>query len=340
MYMTPRQEQILAAIVDAYIAMGEPVGSKTLSEAGIAYSSATIRNEMSELSELGFLEQPHTSAGRIPSGSGLRFYVDRLMEREPVSPQTKAVIDSMLEDVGESPVEILKSISEVLAQLTQFVALSTNAPDRDATIKRIEIIPTGRRSALVVLMTNTGTVKNKMCRTDVELHDDLVNVLTRIINERMSNLPLNSITPAFVQSLAVSLGEFAFVMSGILLTVLETVRETIRSQLHVDGQMNLLLCPAYENYQVRELARFLSQPQGLEELLGGGEKTRVIIGKESRLKELEGSSVVVARYSVKGREAGTLGIIGPTRMNYAKIVSSVEYFANKIGKMMEEALDE
>lgn len=340
MYMTPRQEQILSAIVDAYIAMGEPVGSKTLSEAGIEYSSATIRNEMSELSELGFLEQPHTSAGRVPSGSGLRFYVDRLMNREPVSPHMRAVIDSMLEDVGDSPVEILKSISEVLAQLTQFVALSANAPDRDATVKRIEIIPTGRRSALVVLMTNTGTVKNKMCRTDVELHDDLVAVLTRIINERMSNLPLNSITPAFVQSLAVSLGEFAFVMSGILFTVLEAVRETIQSQLHVDGQMNLLLCSAYENYQIRELAQFLSKPEGLSELLSGGGKTRVIIGKESRLKELEGSSIVAAQYKINGKEAGTLGIIGPTRMNYAKIISSVEYFANRIGKMMEEALDE
>ena len=337
MDITDRQKNILCAIVDAFIEIGEPVGSKALTEQGFSYSSATIRSEMSELSEMGFLTQPHTSAGRIPSQRGLRYYVDNIMHKRSLSRDEMNTIDSLLADAVKDPIGILNDVSLVLAELTKLVALSTSMAAEDAVIRRVEIIPTGKRTVLIVLMTNSGIVKNKQVKTDVDTGGEFVSILTKVLNDRLSNLPVSNITLEFIKSFAVSLGEFAFVISAILLAILEAAKEAGQPEIALEGQTNLLFRPEFEQDEIREIISFLNHKEDINKIVSRYEfGSRVLIGRELEQKELEHSALITARYQIDGKTAGTIGVIGPQRMDYAKMISSIEYFASSISRMLTE----
>ncbi len=336
-----RKLKILKAVVETYVATGEPVGSKALCEAlDFPVSSATIRNEMAELAEMGLLEQPHTSAGRVPSHLGYRLYINRLMQPKPVPEEEQRYIDSILTAAADDPERLLEEASQMLARLTKMAAVSTSPTDEDATVRNIEFVQTGRRSGMVMLMTSFGMIKTRAFRCDYDLTPDILRVFYRLVNQKLRGLPLASITPAYIQSMAVTLGDMAMLLPAVLMAVLEAAKDALAADVRLEGETNLLFFPESELMSTRRVIEFLNHRKELAQLLlHQGGSVRVLIGRENERPELMDSSVVVARYSLAGNEAGAIGVIGPTRMDYARMITSLEYLARSVGTLLSEILD-
>ncbi|MDC0700753.1 heat-inducible transcriptional repressor HrcA, partial [Blautia wexlerae] len=304
-----------------------------------AVSSATVRNEMSDLAEMGLLEQPHTSAGRVPSQKGYRVYIDSLMKRKPVTREEKRYLDSLLLSSAYDPEKLLDGVSRALAATTRFAAISTTPSGRSADIRAVQFVQTSRRTAMVILMTSAGTMKTRVFHCDFDLSQEILRVFFRVFNEKLAGLPVSAVTPAFMQTLAASMGEMAILMSSAFMAVLDVARDSMQAEIRMEGQTNLLFYPDLA-LTARRVMDFLAREDDLNRLLEQRTKTvKVLIGDEIQRPELKDSSVVISRYAIGGRDAGALAIIGPMRMNYAKVIAHMEYLSDSVGKMLTELMD-
>ena len=341
MDLSARQSRILKAVVEAFVETGEPASSKSICELlNNEASSATMRNEMALLVELGFLEQPHTSAGRVPTHKGYRYYIDRLMGRPTLSREERYDIDNLLQSILRSPEHIMEGASALLALLTKLAALTAMEATQDDRIKNIELILTARRAALVVLMTRGGIYKSRICRTDADLIPELLHILTKLINEKFAGLPLHKITPALIQTVAAGLGELALPLSPVLMAVYEIVREIQMGEVHFEGQLNLLGHPEYEHTTLRELSALFSKRGVVDQWMQGQRKTRTVLGRESGYQSLADSGIIIKRYSAGGTNTGIIAVIGPVRMDYRRLIPSIEYFTQSLEHMMIETFEE
>lgn len=345
MELSERQKKLLAAIVERYIATGEPVGSKTLVDAlGMSVSPATVRNEMAALTAKGLLEQPHTSAGRIPSGAGYRYYVDHLMKQYDLSPVEKRILDAKLRTASGDSRQVLETASSLLAELTHCAAVSTTPSDASAVVRRVELVPIGARTAMVVVLTSSGLIKSRVCRTDSEITVDMAETFYNLVNENFLGKPTAAVTVAKIQTLAVSLGEKALLMTPLLVTLAQLAATTERTQMLLEGQSNLL---GYREYAQNafELMDFLRHAEPLDRVFSetphapNGEPS-VVIGRENPYRELQNSSMIFGKYAIAGHESGTLGLIGPTRMDYARLIPSLQYLTEIVGKVLSDNVEE
>ena len=341
MELGARKLKILQAVIEAYIQTGEPVGSKALCELlDVSVSSATIRNEMASLSELGLLEQPHTSAGRIPTQFGYRLYINELMKPKPLSDEEMRYIDGYLSEYADDPDLLLEKAAEMLAEMTKYAAISTTPTNRDATIQRIQLVQTGPHTAMLVLTTSTGAVKSKLFRTNYLLNSDILRMFSNVLNEKMGSVHLLNVTPDFIKSTAFSIGELSLMMAPVFVALGQACREVLKTNVLLEGRTTLLYLPEYEVDSVKRLLHFLEQRGELAKLVGAQkEKLGVLIGGESNQPEMIDTSVVLVRYSMGRQTRGTLGVIGPTRMDYPKIVSNLQYLAQSVGGMLSEIMD-
>lgn len=339
--LSERKKQILAAVVEQYIKTGEPVGSKgLLSSTGMAVSSATVRNEMSELAAMGYLEQPHTSAGRIPSQKGYRYYVDHLMKPREIDELNRRIIDAGISSAAGDPERLVTRAGEVLADLTKCASVST-APGGDAMIiRRIELVPVGTHSAMLVLLTSNGILKSRLCRLDCELTAKICEEFYNIVQSCIIGKPAADISVASMQTVAASVDGDAFTMLPLMAAVCELARSTASSRIMLGGGSNLFSYKDYGSNAV-ELLEFLSKSEPLSALFDGARNSLDIkIGRENLYRQLENSSVIIAKYTVGGDESGTLGIVGPTRMDYENIIPSVKYLTDLVGRLITQAIEE
>ena len=340
MELSDRKQKVLAAIIDAYVKTGEPVGSKALA-ADLGVSSATIRNEMADLVEGGLLEQPHTSAGRIPSQKGYRIYIDRLMDRKPITEQEQRYLDGLLFSSAYDQQKLLEGVSQTLAALTRFAAVSTAPSGRQADIRALQFVQTSRRTAMLILLTSAGTMKNQVFRCEFDLSPDILRVLFRVLNEKLVGVPVASVTPAFIQTLAATLGELTVLMSSPLVALLEAAQGAVEPEVRLNGQMNLLFHQEFERGNARRVMDFLERPQDVAQLLLQPQKdVRVLIGEETHHPELRDSSVIVAHYAIDGEQAGAIGLIGPVRMDYPSLIAKLEYLSHTVGRLLTELRQE
>ncbi len=335
-----RKKKILKAIIRAYAMTGEPVGSKTLSEyLDISLSPATIRNEMVGLDELGLLEQPHTSAGRVPTQLAYRYYIDQLMTKTMIDPEVRRYIDSILPDISDDPERLLKEAPNLLAQITRYAAAATTPGSDQATIKSIQVMPTGRRTALIILVTSGGVLGNKLFRCDFDLTPELLRVISRLLSERVSGVPIASVSPAFVQTLAASLPDVALIVSPVLIAVYEAAREVREAEINLGGQVNLLSFPEFGGENAKLLFEFLEKRAELARLISKQQEgIHVLMGQEFGRPELKDMSIVTAHYALGGQNRGAIAVIGPNRMDYPNIVANLGYLASALGKLLSELL--
>lgn len=342
MQLSERKEKILAAIVERYIATGEPIGSKTLLEfSSMPVSSATIRNEMAELSRLGFLDQPHTSAGRIPSQLGYRYYVDKLMSRYELPLNEKRLIEARLSDAGGEPQQILEQAGQVLAELTNCAVVSTTPSDDNAVIRRVELVPLGMHTAMMVMLSSSGILKSRVCRTDSELNIELIETFYNIVSKHFIGKSASEISIALVQTLTLSLGNKSLAISPLIVALLDLAQLTEQTQLLLEGQSNLLNYSDYSN--AYELMEFLRRGEPLTALFSGHKTesgANVLIGKENLYRELQDSSLIYSYYSVGGKDSGALGLIGPTRIDYARLIPSLKYLTEIVGNIMSDTMED
>lgn len=332
MELTPRKESILSSVVAGYVKSGEPVGSKAVAEE-VGVSSATVRNEMADLIELGLLEQPHTSAGRVPSQKGYREYVDRLMEVPPVKEEERRVFDSMLLSGSYEPEQLLGRAARLLAGATRCAAVATTPSGDTAQVRAVQFVQTSRRTAMLILMSSAGTMKTRVFHCDFDLTNDILRVFFRVFNGKLAGKNVSDITPAFLQGVGVSLGEMYVLMGAPLRALLEVARDTMGTEVLLAGQMNLLFYPELEHGGARRVMDFLERREDVAILLRQKPgQVSFLIGREMGRPELDRSALGVARYQVDGHDAGALAVLGPVRMDYPRVASVLQYMAGQVGQ--------
>lgn len=339
--ITQRKQKILATIIEHYIATGEPVGSKAIcADMNNTVSSATIRNDMADLVELGLLEQPHTSAGRIPSQAGYRYYVDNLMTAYELGIDEQERIKIWLQSFSGEPDKLLEKAGSILAELTNCVAVSSSPSDSEAFIRRIELVPLSNHTAMIVLLATSGILRSAVVRSDTEINVDVAEVFYNICQSYFNGRNVSDITITFIQTLVASLGDKVFIMSPFLCAIADLCEAVKTTEIHLKNPNNIL-----NHSELSEdafgLMDFLHRGTPLENMLDSYKKTlNIAIGTENSYRELKNSTTIFSKYSVGDKESGAIGIIGPTRLDYARLIPSIKYLASIIGSMLTETLDE
>jgi len=340
--LTARQKMILRAIVDAHIREGEPIGSKLLAQdEKISASSATIRNEMADLVEMGYLEQPHTSAGRAPTTLGYRYYIDKLMNKLELNKDESESITKSVSSGRGDPEQLLEKAGEVIARLTNCAAITTLPTGEQACVRRTEFVPVSNRTAMIVLLTSSGTLKSKACRSDMPITQQTVERFYSVCASHFIGKPLEEIGTVMLQTLVASLGEYALEMSPYFVTLADLANDALNSDVLLEGQSNLFNHREL-NSSVIDIMELLRRGEPLSKLIASGEKDglNVKIGTENEYKQLSNSSVIISHYDVNGSRSGALGIIGPTRLNYAKLIPYMQFISGVVGKILSETLED
>ncbi len=328
MQLSQRKEDILVTIIRSYIRSGEPVGSKALCEELRSVSSATIRNEMSELSELGYLDQPHTSAGRIPTDRAFRLYIDRLMPLRSLSEKEKRALNMLLPDDDIYGERGLRRALKSLADATHCVALLTTE-SAGILVHKVELIPMGQHTALLVLVTTTGSVHSRMLRFASPLTDALIRRFIGVVEDGLVGTEVSAVQPAMLQTLVAGAGEYALELTPLLSALTELIRETGESKLELAGQSNLLMYGEFSPMRVREILDMFTRDEMLSLLDMWHRDSGVILGGDTAYRALESSSIIVSRYKTDGR-SGYIGVIGPLRMDYEIMIPSINYLAGEL----------
>ena len=340
MELTPRKERILSSVVAGYVKSGEPVGSKAVAEE-VGVSSATVRNEMADLIELGLLEQPHTSAGRVPSQRGYREYVDRLMQVPNLSEEERRAFDSMLLSGSYDPERLLARASRLLSGVTRCAAVATTPSGDAAQIRAVQFVQTSRRTAMLILMSSAGTMKNRVFHCDFDLTNDILRVFFRVFNSKVAGKNVSDITPAFLQGVGVSLGEMYVLVGAPLRALLEVARDTMGTEILLSGQMNLLFYPELDHGGARRVMDFLERREDVANLLRQkpGQVT-FLIGREMNRPELDRTAVGVSRYQVEGQDAGALAVLGPVRVDYPRVAAILSYVTAQVSQQLTVLMGE
>ena len=320
-----RKDKVLGSIVELYIQTGEPVGSKAVSaQLNDICSSATIRNDMCDLIERGYLIQPHTSAGRIPSGNGFRYYIEHLMPTLTLSHQVCNHILDYLPRFRGDPEHYIAETGKALAKLTSCTAMVTTPVAKQATLKRLEALPMSGTSVLIAILTSSGLMKSKLCQLDFPITQNEIQLFTQVINERFADLPLSRITPAMAQTLAVSFGGHTLKYAPLLEQIFDAAQESVRTTLHLEGQPNLLL---YKEFSPSSVIELFARRESLQPFLDNAEGTTVYLGAELGDEALRQAGLVVTDYALKGDLKGKLAVLGPMKNDYCRLIPALEFVA-------------
>ena len=341
--LNERSREIFRHIVDAYVETGEPIGSRTLSRRlGTALSPATIRNVMADLEDAGLLAAPHTSAGRIPTEAGLRLFVSGLLEIGGLSADERASIDSQCAATGRSLAQMLEEATAALSGLSQCAGLVI-APKFDRSLKHIEFVPLGPGRALVVMVTEDGMVENRVIDVPIGLPPSNLTSAGNYLNARVSGRTLGEVRVRIDQELEAHRAQLDELTTRVVeagLAVWAGSENGRDGHLIVRGQANLLdNVTAIEDLErIRALFQALEAKEAMAKLLDAANEAdgvQIFIGAESNLFSVAGCSVIIAPYTDKReRIVGAIGVIGPTRINYARIIPLVDYTAKVIGRLI------
>ncbi|MGN0583846.1 MAG: heat-inducible transcriptional repressor HrcA [Ruminococcus sp.] len=333
--MDARKLQILAAVVDNYIKTGEPVGSKTISMMpDIKVSAATVRNDMAVLEELGLLEQPHTSAGRIPTFSGYRLYIEEILGKTELEESEKQRLDAMLGDERLLTEELLlQSASTALAEITKCATVVSNFAPKYSVISKVEVIPTGKRLYVVLLITSNGKIKNKACRMEFDLTEEHMEFLKNFLEENLEGVSVSELSDERLDKLITAVGTYMVALSPLVKGICEMSRDLQKNEVIVTGEQNLLSCGDLDK---GEVVRFISHKNELEGLLDDSMSgVQIMFGEEENDSFAIGnSSMIVSKYQKGGKTVGSLGVIGPVRLDYAKIIPYIDYFTEKLTRFL------
>jgi heat-inducible transcriptional repressor len=331
-----RKRKILSAVVDLYIRTGEPVGSKTISQLpDINVSAATVRNDMAVLEELGYLEQPHTSAGRVPTYSGYRMYIEQISGEKGLPEEERQRLDEMLGEEAELTEDlILQSATTALSEITKCATVVSNFAPKYAVISKVEVVPTGKRMYVVLLITSDGKIKNRACRLQFDLTEEHMAFFKHYIAENLEGLSVSDLSEERMEQLTMAMGTYMMTLSPLIQGICEMSKDLQQNELYVSGEQNLFSC---EELDKGEVAQFILHKKELSALMDDSfQGIKVVFGEEGRDFVIGNSSMIVPKYQKGDHTAGSLGVIGPVRLNYAKIIPYIEYFTEKISHLISE----
>lgn len=335
-----RRSAILGLIIDYYIKTGEPLGSKTMCEMlPYSISSATIRNEMAFLSDMGFLQQRHTSGGRVPTKASYRYYVDNLLEPKEISFYEKEKINEVLSVNASDPERLLADASKLLSELTGCAAFYSTVKDPLDCVQGVELIPAGNNKAMLVMLSIGGKIKSSVITLNCKIDDEFKKLFYAITNEYFVGVPLADIDLSLVQSTAPFLGVRVFDMLPILSSLCSLCYEASQGTLVINGETKLLAQTELGD-SVYNLLVLLAQKEKLENLLAQFAKSKIqtslFIGDENPVYELRNTSMAIAGMKYNEMQTATLGIIGSIRIDYASILPRVNYIMKTVKTILDK----
>ena len=340
--LSERKKLILKAIVEAHIEGGEPVGSKYIMQNNLlSCSSATIRNEMAELEQLGYLVQPHTSAGRVPSEAGYRFYVAALVEQYEKTTHEVVQINQLLRAKMNELDQLLDTASRLASTMTNYTGLAIKPRSNSVTMSKYEIIPMDENNFAMVMITSGGSVKTKKVKTVEAIPDGALEKLSALFNSELCGLGADMITLPIIMRLEAGMGNGSFLVNPAVKCVYEVMNEIDGGEMKLSGINHLLKYPEYADTE--EFGRLLGTLESQEEILdlvstsaSESEDINVLRGSESSVKVMNNSSLVFTPIKKNGRTVGVIGVLGPRRMNYKQVLQTLGDIGGSISLMMDE----
>lgn len=336
--LSERQKMILSAIVDDYIRSAEPVGSRSISKRGdVAFSPATIRNEMSDLEELGYLEQPHTSAGRIPSEKGYRYYVDHLLAQGAVTRPDLNLMKTFFAERLQEMEQVIQQVASMLSGLTNYTSIVLGPEVFNTTLRMIQVVPLDETSAVAIIVTSTGQVENKVFRIPPGVRMEEIEKFVRILNERLKGVPLFQLRSKIYTEISEELSKHVSGYDDLLKVFEEVVVSDKQDRIFLAGSTNLLVQPEFKDVErVKSFLDLLEETPTLFKIIGSApEGLQVRIGSENTVAAINNCSLITATYAVDGKTLGTIGILGPTRMEYGKVIGILNHFSQDMAQIMQ-----
>lgn len=340
MELSDRKKAILQAIIEDYITTAEPVGSRNIAKNhDLGLSAATIRNEMADLEEMGYLDKPHTSAGRIPSEVGYRFYVDSLMRRYSMTMEEISSLQHSMDRKYTQLENVISEISDIISRATNYPAIVEMPQATKSRLKNIKMILIERGSVMIVVVTDAGVVRNKHLKVSSEIDYDVIDTISEFLSTQLTGLSSDDFTAARIMLIYEAIAGYGDFLKTVIEFVLECLGDS-QNRVYVGGASNILNNPEFENIEkAKEFLSFIDSRENVSKMLHlpsseNTENISIKIGSETGVEEMRDTSLVVANYSVGGRLHGKIGIIGPKRMDYARVISSLELINDKLSEIL------
>lgn len=332
--LTERQKMILKAVIDAHVESGEPVGSKLLAkELPVSLSSATIRNVMSELEKLGYLEQPHTSAGRVPSGKGYRLYVNSLMQGYSLTNAEREELDSTASVQLISIDNLLKGAAETVSRITDYTALAVKPRHRRVLVMNYKLLPMNDYGVLMVMQTSIGVVKTRFVEMGFKVSEDMAFKLETALNEHLTAVSVEDVTPTLVAEMEKELSVLAPLLIPVMRAFMEEIGTLNGGELRIEGVNKMLKYPEYSNLEsIKGLLGVLEKKDYILNVVSASQNdsVNVYISPEGENDQMKGTSLVFKTVTENNLPVAAIGVIGPCRMDYPKVISTVDYLTDKI----------
>ncbi len=338
--LSEREREVLQNLIDHYIQTADPVGSRVIANKyRMGLSPATIRNTMQDLEELGLITQPHTSAGRIPTDIGYRVFVDMLLKQEPLTVTEKAKIKSMFAEGRKGVDAILSQTSKVLGEITSQLGISVAPKFEEGVLSKMTLIPVSEGRIIMIITVRSGLVKSILMEVESDISPDDLRQMESVLNERLTGHTLGHIRKTISERLH-DTGCSPKLIKLFVDPDIDVWTDLENEKLHITGTDNLILQPEFADLsKLTEFVKFLENKEELVELLESkslGEGIVITIGSESSIAQIQDCSLVTSGYKA-GKLSGTIGIIGPTRMPYSRLISIVEYTAKSLTKALSES---
>ena len=333
-----RQRQVLQAIVEEYINTAEPVSSGTLVEQyKLGYSSATIRNDMAELEKLGYLEKPHTSSGRIPSAKGYRFYVDELINDQKISLDEIQYIKSRLETKVNEIAELTKITTDTLSEITHYTTVAIGPNANNNIITDVKLISLGNRILMAIVLTENGAIKETIIKCDEDITESQIESLNNLFKNKLIGKPLTKIDKPMEEYIMESMEGLVNVIKPIINQMNKSLEQS--EQIYLEGTNNLFDFPEFKRIDTaRNFLNILDTKEQVTEILNSGlaQDINIYIGEENEKEELKDLSIVTFKHNVGNKSLGTIGIIGPKRMDYSKVISVMKYISKRLNEKFKD----
>ena len=330
-----RKKKVLQAIVEEYINTAEPVSSGSITKGhGLDYSSATIRNDMAQLESIGFLDKPHTSAGRVPSAEGYRYYVNELLKEDNLTLEEIKYIQNKLKIKVNEIEDLTKVATTTLSEITHYTTVAVGPKADKQIIEEIKFVSLGQRMLMVVIVTDTGLVKETIIKFDEDITESQVDTLNNLFNTRLRGKPLSKIDKPMAEYIFSEVHYSIGIMKAIIEQINRIVEEE-NNNIFLEGAKKSFDLPEFKSMKVaKNFVNLLDAKDEMVEIFNSGdaEDINVFIGDDDENSNLKDFSIITFKHTIGDKDLGTIGIIGPKRMDYAKVISVMKYISKKLNE--------
>ncbi|MFD2446121.1 heat-inducible transcriptional repressor HrcA [Bacillus sp. CGMCC 1.16607] len=335
--LTNRQLLILQVIVDDFIHSAQPVGSRSLSKKEeISFSSATIRNEMADLEEMGYIEKTHTSSGRVPSEKGYRYYVDHLVSPQALNQHDVGKIKSIFAEKIYELEKIVQKSAKILSEMTNYTSIVLGPAVNVNKLKKIQIVPLNQETAVAIIITDTGHVENRMFHFPKTMNMNEIEKMVNILNDRLVGVPIVDLTDKIYKEVAFLLHQHIENYDLIINTFADALTIAPNEKLFYGGKTNMLSQPEFNDIEkVKSLLNMIEQEQWIYNFIRQKQSgIHVKIGRENNNSAMENCSLITATYSIGTETLGTIAVLGPTRMEYSRVISLLQFISNDLTSVL------